>query len=394
MSVTNLEFHPLTYVEEPDGVVVGRSDAQSYAVLPSDGAALLRRLASGMSTEQAANWYFVEFGEPIDISDFVETLRELRFVRVEGEQPAEAPRVRWQWLGRTVFSRPAWAVYLGLLTACAIAVAVRPAVRPAAHNLYFTSSFVAVQLVLTLLQVPATGLHEWFHVLAGRRLGLPTRLGVSTRLYFVVFETRLDGLLGVPRRKRYLPFLAGMLADLLMFCALTLAAVGLGTASWVGRLALAFAFTALLRLAWQTYVFLRTDLYYVFTTLLGCTNLHEVTSAYLRARFSRVPGIHPPIGDEAQWSARDLAAAPWFALISAVGVVFLLATTVLAVVPLVTMAVTRLGAQLDRGAAGGPGFWDSVVALFLLFVQIALPVAVSRRDTRRAARASRGKETP
>jgi len=29
----------------------------------------------------------------------------------------------------------------------------------------------------------------------------------------VVFETALDGLAGVPRRKRYLPMLAGILSD-------------------------------------------------------------------------------------------------------------------------------------------------------------------------------------
>jgi len=133
-----------------------------------------------------------------------------------------------------------------------------------AENVFFSPSFVVVQVVLALAQLPAVLWHEWFHVLAARRLGLPSRLGIGRRLYFVVFETELNGLLGVPRRHRYLPLLAGMLADVLIFSGLTLAAaVDLNDGlSWVGRLCLALAYTVLLRLAWQFYVFLRTDLYY------------------------------------------------------------------------------------------------------------------------------------
>ena len=39
--------------------------------------------------------------------------------------------------------------------------------------------------------------------------------------------TALDGLVAVPRRKRYLPMLAGMLLDVLVVCGLTLGAAGL-----------------------------------------------------------------------------------------------------------------------------------------------------------------------
>ena len=58
--------------------------------------------------------------------------------------------------------------------------------------------------------------HESFHVLAGRRLGLRTSVRISRRFYYAVYETRLDGLVSVPRRQRYLVILAGLLADVLV----------------------------------------------------------------------------------------------------------------------------------------------------------------------------------
>ena len=43
-------------------------------------------------------------------------------------------------------------------------------------------------------------------------------------MYYVVFVTEMDGLVTIPRRKRYLPMLAGMLTDLLVLAGLVLLA--------------------------------------------------------------------------------------------------------------------------------------------------------------------------
>ncbi|MBK3576106.1 hypothetical protein JHN63_20245 [Streptomyces sp. MBT65] len=391
-----IEFHPLTFVDEADGVVVGRSDIQSYAVLPDDGAALLRRLAEGMALDEAAGWYLTEFGESVDIGDFIETLRELGFVKDDiediredvekgGAEPGPEKSVRplrFRRLGGWAFSPPAWVAYTALVTACVTLLVTEPRLRPHTANVFFSPSLVLVQVSLALAQVPAVSWHEFFHVLAGRRLGLPTSLTMSRRLIYLVVETHLDALYSVPRRKRYLPFLAGMLADVLLFSALTvLAATG---PSWAGGPALAVAYTIVLRLVWQFYLFLRTDLYYVVTTLLGCTALHEATSAYLRGRLRRLPGVRPPDEvDDSAWSPRDRLMAPWFALLTICGGGFLLATAALAVVPLLWGFATRLGPQLAHGTAGGAGFWDSIVSLVLFFGDFALLLVVSRREAAR-----------
>jgi hypothetical protein len=379
MSVHRLEFHPLTFVEEHDGITVGRPDAESYATLPEDGAALLRRLSEGMPVPEAADWYRTEFGEAIDMEDFVAALHELRFIREDGESPVVQGEVRFQRLGRAVFSPVAWAAYAALVAAALAVLAFMPALRPHADHVFFTSSLVAVQVVLTLSQVPAILLHESFHVLAGRRLGLPSRLSIGRRLYFLVVQTALDGLLSVPRRKRYLPFLAGMLADVLLFSLLTVVAALAGP-NLVGRLGLAVAYMIVLRLAWQFYVFLRTDLYFVFTTMLGCTNLHEATTAHLRGKFAWLPGVRKSTSDDQDWSPRDRRVAPWFALVTVAGVAFLLGTLVVAIVPVVVGFVVRTWTALARGTSGGAGFWDSAVSVLLIVIQVVLLVVVSLRD--------------
>ena len=127
-----------------------------------------------------------------------------------------------------------------------IAASRTSAILPRPAQFYFTGSLVIVQAAVIAAQAPLLFLHEGFHVLAGRRLGLPTRMGVSNRLMYIVFETQLNGLKSVPRRARYLPFLAGLVCNGVIFCSLGLVAdltrPGSGSYSLAGRLCLALAY--------------------------------------------------------------------------------------------------------------------------------------------------------
>ncbi|MDQ3932397.1 MAG: hypothetical protein M3252_06130 [Actinomycetota bacterium] len=144
----------------------------------------------------------------------------------------------------------------------------------------------------------------------------PTSLGISTRLYFVVLETTLDGLVTVPRRRRYLRLLAGMLADLVAAAAFTMAAAALGPdedLSLVGRVCLAVAFSTLVRLAWQLCLPLRTDLCQLASTLARCLDLHTTTRQLLANRANRLLGRHHRLVNENDWHPRDRRAARWYA---------------------------------------------------------------------------------
>ena len=295
-----LQFHPLTFLDDGPDVVVGRPDIDAYVVIPTDGAALLRRLCDGDERAAAARWYAETYGETVDIEDFVQTLRELDLLCEDAPDPAlNAPggtSVRWQRLGAAVFSPAAFVAYVCVVLAGIAVVLVDPYLAPRRSHVFFTDSFVVIELSLFVLQLPLVLLHESAHVLAGRRLGLRTRLRLSRRLYFVVFETVMNGLVAVPRGKRYLPMLAGMLTDLGVAAAFTVAAWGLrgpvADVEWAAGLCLALAFTTLLRIAWQLYFFLRTDIYYLVTTVLGCVDLHAAARQYLLNVVHRALGRH------------------------------------------------------------------------------------------------------
>ena len=72
---TRIRLHHLTFVDEGDEVLVGRPDTEAYAVLPADGAQLLKRLGDHTVPEAVA-WYEQAYQETPDIESFLEDIRD------------------------------------------------------------------------------------------------------------------------------------------------------------------------------------------------------------------------------------------------------------------------------------------------------------------------------
>ncbi|MFD8887265.1 hypothetical protein ACFV0H_32915 [Streptomyces erythrochromogenes] len=177
---TPLPFHPLVFLEDGEEVTIGRPDTDSYGIFPVDGAHLVRRLEAGATPSQAADWYAAEYGEQVDVDDIIGALRELGFVREEGEEPAQTGPVRWQRLGRALFSPPAWICY-GLITAWALwRMICSPDLVPTAEDMLFSEYYAVISLVMLVAAVPLIAIHEAFHALAARRLGIGSRPGCRT----------------------------------------------------------------------------------------------------------------------------------------------------------------------------------------------------------------------
>lgn len=382
-----LPLYPLVYLEEGDEVTVGRLDTDSYAVFPADGAQLLRSLADGVPPREVARSYEAANGEGIDMLDLLSTLDELGFVRaVSDPEPAGGPpAVRWQRLGQALFSRPALACYLLVAVLGTVETIRVPQLAPRPSDLFFTGYFTLIELTLYLGQIPFLLVHEGFHALAGRRLGIPSKLSISNRLMFVVLETSLDGLVAVPRRKRYLPILAGMIADVLVAAVLTLVAdvtrSADGALTFAGRLCLALGYATLLRLVWQAFLYLRTDVYVLLCTFLHCQDLHGTANGLLRNAVRRMLGR--PLLDESRWHPTDRRAARWYVWLMVGGYLLTLVLFAEVALPVGYRFVAGVFDRFTEHAQFGQ-LLDSTLLLALTVGQLLAAGVIAARDRRRA----------
>ena len=123
--------------------------------------------------------------------------------------------------------------------------------------------------------------HETAHLLAARSLGIPGRIGLGTRLHYLVSHTDVSGLWAVPRRKRYRVYLAGIQWDLMLMSVALLMKAYAPLPDMGREICSAIMLLGFLRLTWEFYFFIRTDIFFVFQDLLHCHDLYGDAGRYL-----------------------------------------------------------------------------------------------------------------
>src|SRR5262249_40425444 len=135
----------------------------------------------------------------------------------ESDEPAERG-IRWlegvsPRTARRFFGRVAWIGY-GAAALFSIAVMVlRPDLRPDFEDLWYLTDPVLALVLFILASLILGAVHELWHWLAGRALGIPAVFRLSRRGVMLVFETDLSQVVTIHRRKRYGAYLAGMAFD-------------------------------------------------------------------------------------------------------------------------------------------------------------------------------------
>lgn len=393
-----LRLHVLTTTPQGDRVVVGRPDTGRFVALPAVGADALALLGEGRSVQDVERALTPpDATEPVDVLAFARSIVALGFVAAVDEDavaptdaPAEerpsggwvvAPRARARWL----FSRAS-----GVVAALAGVVAVVlmlgvPGLRPDPLDVFFLDSAARSLAVVTLVTYVLAGVHELMHVMAAAATGVPARLRITRRLYFLTFETNLTGLWALPPRRRVGPLLAGMGFDaVVLLVALLLRAAHVGPDAFLA----AVVVVELSALVVQLFVFLRSDVYAVMTALLGCTSLDRTTRLLLRRSVRR-------LSDEqaatlAATPARDLAVARWYRWVHAAGFAVAGWFFVAFFVPSTWhLLVWVRDAVVVHGPTTWP-FWEALLLGAVLLSPrvltgvVALRDLAARRDVRRA----------
>jgi putative peptide zinc metalloprotease protein len=300
---------PFTRQREGDDVVIGRPETGIFLAIPPEAVEVLDHLAQGKTIGEVADFYLQKYGEAPDMEDFLGLLEAKGIVRAAqamGPAAASHPLPRQQpapvryhfssfpvWLAQLIFGRTASVVAVAVILAAIAAVMRHPQLAPRLRDLYFPDHRTLCFAILLAGAYLSLFVHEFGHLVAARALNINSRMGVSHRLWYLVAETDLTGLWSVPKQKRYLPLVAGTLVDL-VFAAVFILLLYAGEEKLfllpilLARVLRAMVFTYVARAAWQCFLFIRTDLYYVIANFFNCKNLLKDTEAYLRNCLARV----------------------------------------------------------------------------------------------------------
>jgi putative peptide zinc metalloprotease protein len=397
---TTVALRDLSVTDDGEECIIGDPSAGTFINVPAVGGVVVRSLLAGRTVAEATAEAEAFAGETVNVASFVETLDELGFVAHDsaagdaGPTPTAPVQQRTWFTGadervaRWFFGRTAWTGYALAALFSLVTLVVRPDLLPLSTDAIVVADFGISALIVLPVGWSITALHEYWHWLAARALGLQSRFGIDVRYgVFLVFETDLTQIWSVARRRRYGPQLAGMAVQGVLLAATLLAEVLWRDAPFLRLLVL----LNLATLMWQAMVFLRSDLYAVLVTATGCTNLWETTQLRAKAMFHLISAAERQTLNDA--SAADRRVSRWFVHVWLIGPVFAVCYLVWYLLPWISGAAAWTVAGLAASPATGT-FWWTLASAVALFGPLVLTAAVAARAGVGALRARAGRATP
>jgi len=345
---------PLSIQPDGENYLIGNADLDDYYQIPAQGRDILGMLQQGDTPAAIKAKLADEGGDPgdmVDVDDFVAMLREIGFLYPMADSALHQARVDSgpadrriffkanERIARAIFSPVSLVAYVGIVGYALVLAIADPALRIDPYAFFIERNFAATLVLLLLLSSFTVMLHELGHMLAAARHGVSSRLGIGNRLWNIVAEADLSGVLALPKRKRYLPLLAGMMVDVLVIALLTLLIAALlrsglmgGEAGFAVPLLQALILQIVVTMTWQFNFFLKTDLYYVLSNYWSYPDLDADARIFLRDRIHRLSNGR--FGARAESPVyTNLRVLNAFAILWVVGRLLALGMLVLVVIP-------------------------------------------------------------
>jgi putative peptide zinc metalloprotease protein len=294
---------PLSVQKDGDLYVVGNPDMGDFYQFPAQGIKILDMIGSGDGPATIKSRLAADGLENVDVDDFVNQLTDIGFIYQKDQQQDVQDRLRASSqvsrrtfnvdprFARAIFSLPVLACYVVVVIYACLHAIQNPALRINISALYIEENktlLLAIVLGLSSLQ---TVIHEIGHMLAAARHGIKSRYGIGNRLWTIVAESDLTGILTLPKSQRYLPMLAGLLVDILSLSLFTILLDTLlqrGAGPFTIQVIQVMVLETAIAIAWQFNVFVKTDIYFVLCNYFSYPDLDKDARAYLRHVLYRV----------------------------------------------------------------------------------------------------------
>lgn len=287
---------PLSIQKEGDLFTVGNINLGDFYQLPGLGVRILEMLGDGDAVTTIKARLRAENLEEVDVDEFVNQLTDIGFIYREDQRqnfnqpPQDAARASNRTfnanprLARAIFSPPVLACYLAIVVFALADAIENPALRLNTGALYIETNRTPLLAAVLFASLIQTAMHELGHMLAAARHGVKSKYGISNRLWTIVAESDLTGILALPKSQRYLPMFAGVIVDILLISLLTILLDILQRHSaipFVIQVVQVLVLETVIGIAWQFNIFVKTDIYFILCNYFSSPDLDKDARSYL-----------------------------------------------------------------------------------------------------------------
>jgi putative peptide zinc metalloprotease protein len=288
---------PLSAQRDGELYVVGNPELGEYYQFPEEGITILEMLKSGASASEIRSQLASRDEEPVDVDQFIETLVSVGLIHPQEQRQAVEQQLQMKAqdsrrvfdvnprIARAILSKPALLLYAGVIVYAVVCAIGNPQLRLKLDAFYIDDHRTALLLCVMALAFIQVAMHETGHMLAAARYGIKSRYGLGNRLWMLVAESDLTGILSLPRSQRYFPMFAGALADIFCMALLTILIKFLleaRAAAFTVQVFQALVLEITIGIAWQFNIFVKTDLYFIICNYFSHPDLDRDARAYLQ----------------------------------------------------------------------------------------------------------------
>ncbi|WP_315372570.1 PqqD family protein [Paenibacillus xylanexedens] len=380
----------LTVQKDGEEYTIGDPEQSIYIRISIEGV-LTIELMDGINTlDEISDLLKKNHDVEVDIIDFVETLLELNLIHKFNDEVLVALKASnneggiREKVGRFFFNKFAVLIYLTSFIASVIIFTYNPEFLPSYQDYFIFNESVGLSLlILFLISWSLTILHESAHYFAAVSLGVPVNFKISIRWFWMVIEANMNSLWSIERKKRYLPFLAGMAWDsVILLLALVFQYIYQQDLIIVGYMRL-IVLIQIYKFLWHLLIFFRTDLYYVLITITNSSNLLGQAVLYLKKIYSKSARI--------EWSKlkqNEQAISRVFSFIYLVGIFSAILLFSFFSIPGFLIAVSKAITNLANNSWQSLYFWDGTIVIVLAFFNLALWIVGAYNRSKELKRAT------
>lgn len=299
-------FEDLVVTDEgEEEIYVGRTLLNRFILVPRIAGEIIREIKSGKSIAQVSSLLDKNKIE-VDLKDFLTNLIHLNFIKRVGtidlpsEEIPKSEGITFRFIKQKyvkwIFTIPTGIAYLIFVSVSLfLLISGRTGSPiPTFDEVFWSKSLLKVVLSLIILDVIFSSCHELFHFLSIKAIsGGLGFMSLGRRLTHLVFQTKIENIWVIPRKKRYIIYLSGMLFDLFLISIFTYVAYfQVGEQNLIYHLSRFLILLLIMGMIFEFRFYMKTDLYYVISDLLKYPTLFEESLEIVKSMltFSRIKG--------------------------------------------------------------------------------------------------------
>ncbi|MUK87501.1 peptidase [Ornithinibacillus sp. L9] len=377
---SKLSLYPLQIRQDKKHYIVEDNQSGEFFEMPKVCIDALEMIKDGKTIgeiEQSLRKVYPT--EEVELIPFAEQLIDLGLVKeIDGQKVGKEKKNQsptgLQWipvrLGQFFFNKIASKLYLVFFLTNIFLLFSNPTLLPSYRDIFVFDSMMLNIVTYMTVSLVLIMIHEFGHILAIRAHGLPAKLDIGHRLFFVVFETDLTPAWKLSPKQRNRLYFAGMsFEQIILFFAFMITLVLTDSHLLIQGIIGIIIFDLFIKFIYQCCFYMKTDLYYVVENVTGCYNLMESGKQMLRKWLpvrKSAPSTTEVLLDNETKIVR------YYSVFYLCGIILMSGLFIFYFLPQALYAISRSLNHLVTYPTSNPYFWDGIAFLTQMIVMLGL----------------------